>query len=313
MRVQGTRTAVTVMMLVLGIAAALALGACGDSDEAAAPATATPSTSPTIIPAAEPQGLWDGTPGSATLAQTTAAAKDYAGALTNETFAAALYTTDATWDYWQNDQHQKGDTTIEGIYESAGESGDWSQGHLLVAPGVAAYEGMFIVHDNGTFSLPALSLLAVDGKKIAHEEIFLDGGPKSKKAVTFYGAAPGAKDTAKVASEVASAVGDAFAIGDVAALQTLLAPDILFYDTGMRRGVQGVDAVLAWQAKTPRVEVANEQPIAGQGWAVVRWTIREVSPEGVESAVRGATVMEVRSGKVVRMTLYYDNAVVSLQ
>jgi ketosteroid isomerase-like protein len=241
-------------------------------------------------------------------------ANKYAAALTNETLPqAGIYASNATWDYWPEDNHIQGAAEIEGVYKAAGVYCDWSQSHVLTAPGVAACEGVLTVTDEGTSSLPSLSLSAVDGNKIAHEEVFLDPGPESKKAVTFYGTAPRPKDTAKVAAEVATAVGDAFASGDVASLQTLLAPDILFYDTGLRRGVQGVDAVLAWQAKTPTVDVTNQGPMAGQGWAVVRWTVREAYSTGVEVAMPGATVMEVRDGKVVRMTLYYDSELISLQ
>ena len=153
----------------------------------------------------------------------------------------------------------------------------------------------------------------MDGKKITHEEVFLDPGPATKRPVVFARSAPGKKDTAEVAAEVATAVGDAFAAGDQAAIQGLLAPDVRFYDTELRRGVRGVDAVLAWQSQIPTVELSNQEPIAGPGWAVVRWTVRQVCSTGVEVATPGATVMEVRDGKVVRMTLYYDNAVIGLQ
>jgi len=131
--------------------------------------------------------------------------------------------------------------------------------------------------------------------------------------VVFARSAPGPKDTAKVASEVASAVGDAFAAGDQGAIAELVAPDILFYDTELQHGVRGVDALLAWQSKTPSVELTNQEPMAGPGWAVVRWTVREAYPTGVELAMPGATVFEVRDGKVARMTLYYDSKVIRLQ
>ena len=36
-------------------------------------------------------------------------------------------------------------------------------------------------------------------------------------------------------------------------------------------------------------------------------------PPSLQMAMPGATVMEVRGGKVVRITLYYDNAVIGLQ
>ena len=77
--------------------------------------------------------------------------------------------------------------------------------------------------------------------------------------------------------------------------------------------MRGWDALLAWWARVPQVKLENKQPIAGPGWAVLRWTIRQVFSTGVELALPGATVMEVRDGKVVRMTLYYDSKVLKLQ
>ena len=67
--------------------------------------------------------------------------------------------------------------------------------------------------------------------------------------------------------------------------------------------MRGVDAVLAWQSSTTTVELKNQKPRAGPGWAATRWTIKQVFPTGVELAVPGVTVMEVRGGRVVRMTL----------
>jgi hypothetical protein len=53
--------------------------------------------------------------------------------------------------------------------------------------------------------------------------------------------------------------------------------------------------------------------VVGSGFADVRWTIRQTFDDGVQLAVPGTTVMEVRGGKVVRLTLYYDNEAIGLQ
>ena len=143
----------------------------------------------------------------------------------------------------------------------------------------------------------------MDGNKVAHEEIFLNEGDSGP--VAFYGSAPGPK--------VAAAVGAAFTTGDLAALKALVAPDVLFRDTAQPRGGRGWDAVLAWWGMVPTVTLENKKPIAGPGWAVGRWTIRQVFSTGVELALPGATVMDVRNGKVVRMTIYYNSSVMRLQ
>jgi ketosteroid isomerase-like protein len=312
----GTSTMALVVLLLL--CASAAVTACGGTSTTASnspSATITsPSASPSIVPAAEPVSQWDA-PGSASLAQTRAVATRFADALTAETIpGAGLYAKDATFDYWASGEiHEQAAAAIESVYKGAAGTLDWAKTRLMVAPGVVVSEGMLTAHDVGTVSFPSMSLLAVDGDKVAHEEVFLDPGPDSKKAVTFAGSAPGRKDTAKAASQAATAVGDAFAAGDQTALRELLAPGVRFYDTELRHGVRGVDAVLAWQSQTPTVELTNQAPIAGPGWAVVRWTVRQTLSTGVQVAMPGATVMEVRGGKVVRMTLYYDNAVIGLQ
>ena len=312
----GTWTIALVVLLLL--CASAAVTACGGSSTTASnspSATITsPSASPSIVPAAEPVSQWDA-PGSASLAQTKAVGKKDAALLVGEKIpGAGLYAKDATFDYWASGEtHERGAAAIESVYKGAAGTLDWAKTRLMVAPGVVVSEGMLAAHDGGTVSFPFMSLLAVDGDKVAHEEVFLDPGPDTKQAVTFAGSAPGPKDTAEVAAKVAAAVGEAFASGDQAALQELLAPDILFYDTELRHGVRGVDAVLAWQSNTPTVELKNQRPLAGPGWAATRWTIKQVFSTGVEVAMPGATVTEVRDGKVVRMTLYYDNDAISLQ
>ena len=305
-------------LLVVGLTALglIALGACGGTSTSASSsptaATTTPSASPSIVPAAEPVSQWDA-PGSASLAQTQAVARRYAVALRAEKIPkAGLYTAASTWDYWPTEQHVKGASEIEGIYKDAAATLDWPKlDHILAAPGMAVLEGDLTA--NPQFSTPSLALLAVDGNKVTHEEVFLDEPDGAKRPVTFYGAAPGPKDTAKVAAKVAAAVGEAFASGDQAALKELLAPDILFYDTELTHGVRGVDAVLAWQSNTPTLELKNQNPMAGPGWAATRWTIKQVFSTGVELAMPGTTVMEVRDGKVARMTIYYNSALMRLQ
>lgn len=303
------------MALALGcavLALALLLGACGGSSEESPSPSAAPDASPSVVPAEEPVSQWDA-PGSASAAQTAAVAKKYGTAVTAETLpTAGLYAKQATWDYWETDLHQQGAKRIASNYAGAASSLDWSKVHVLTAPGVAVDEGLLTAP--GTGSTVFLTLLAVDGNKVVHEEVFLDDpGSQSKRPVVFARSAPGPKDNAKAAAEVASAVGDAFAAGDQDAIAGLVAPDALFYDTELQHGVRGVDALLGWQSKTPAVELTNQEPISGPGWAVVRWTVRAVYPTGVEVAMPGATVFEVRDGKVARMTLYYDSEVMRLQ
>jgi hypothetical protein len=315
----GSRAWAAFAALLLAFAGATASAACGGSNAPASgspgAAATSPVASPSIVPAAEPVSRWD-VPGSASAAQTRVVALRYAWALNHEQIPfAGLYTAGSTWDYWATDSHAKGALAIDRIYRDAAPSLDWSKRvHLLVARGVAVYEGVLTVE--GTDSTPSLSLLAVDGNegvgaRVVHEEIFLNEGDGSP--VVWGASKPGRRDTAKAAGAVCAAVGEAFATGDRGAMQALLAPGILFRDTAQSRGVRGWDAFAAWWDKTPTVDVQNKTPISGPGWAVGRWVLRQGYSNGVEVAMPGATVMDVRGGKVVRMTLYYNSNVMRLQ
>ena len=102
---------------------------------------------------------WDA-PGSATLAQTKAVVKKWAAALTAEKIpGAGLYAKDATFDYWAGGEiHDQGVTAIEDTYRVAAVTFDWAKGHLLVGPGVVAYEGKLTAYGDGTATFPALGL-----------------------------------------------------------------------------------------------------------------------------------------------------------
>jgi hypothetical protein len=287
------------------------------SSSSTAVVPASPSTSASAGAARLPASRWDA-PGSAALAQTLSVAHRYAVALHAETIASAgLYAAAATWDYWPADNHLRRGAAIARIYREGGVSADWSKkAHIMAAPGVAVCEGMVT---NRAISVqpsaPFATLLAVDGDKVVHEEVFHDTGMAVDRPVQFYGSAPGPKDTARVASQIGAAVGDAFAAADPAglrALHGLVAPGVLFYDTGQGHGVRGWAPLLRWWARLPAVVFESRRPIAGPGWAVVRWTARRVV-DGVERAVPGETVMEVHGGKIVRMTLYYNSRVMSLR
>lgn len=295
----------------LAAAAVLTFAGCGDSsstESSSSPVAATVTPSPSIVPAAEPVSTWD-EPGSASPAQTLAVARRYAAALHAENVKTGLYAPGATWHIWSSDASAKGPADIAGVYGDVAEYADWSKGHVYAGAGAGVEEGQLTVY--GTSSTPYLTLLAVDGNKIVHEEIFINEG--DTPAVKVFGAAPGPKDTAAVAAKVGEKVGDAFATGDRAALQALVAPDVMFRDVAEKNGVRGWDALATWWDNVPSVTLTNKDPVAGQGWSVVRWTIRRDYSTGVQLAMPGATMMEVRDGKVVRMTVYYDSSNIRLQ
>jgi len=267
-------------------------------------------------------------PGSASLTQTLSVAERYAGTFAaGKIPSAGLYAVDATLDYWSLGRQVRGVRGIRRAYREFASEADehpflskqepgWNaarrskQYHLLAAPGVAMLEGM-LQFSNSSDSGPYLALLAVDGDKIAHEEVFDGAG----QPVAPFGSAPRSGDTAEVAARVGAKVGAAIASHDRAVLKALLARDVVFRDTASEHDVRGANAVLSWWrtvAPAKKLKIKNLAPIAGPGWAVVRWTCRRTHKDGflpgvtiVESR-NGATVIEVRDGQVVRMTLYLE-------
>jgi hypothetical protein len=270
---------------------------------------------------------WDA-PGTASLTQTQAVARRYAATLSTEEIPGAeLYAANATWDDWGMGRQVRGGKDIQSVYREfayeaaehpflSDEEPGWALSkrsrsyHLLAAPGVAICEGMF-QFTNSIDSGSYLALLAVDGDRIAHEEIFAGGS----RSVAFLGFGPGPGDTAKVAARVGAAAGAALAIRDWPALQALLARDVLFRDVTNQENVRGQGRVLSWWrtlAPASVVKITNQAPIAGLGWAVVRWTGQPTYTNGYfpktvfDESRNAATVIEVRDGKVVRMTLHLE-------
>jgi hypothetical protein len=276
------------------------------------------------VPPQEPIVIGDGAyrwdaPGTASLAQTQTVARRYAEyvADTGELPGAGLYAAKATLDFWPLGWQIRGAGNIRRAYRQRVSDPDAGPGwqkryRLLAGPGAAICEGMFMGSSESVDLAPYLVLLAVDGDNVAHEEVFLGG--TARRPVASYGSAPGPGDTAAVAAGAAVAVGKALATRDPAALRALLGPDVLFRDVTDPQDVRGRDAVLSWLATVAAakaVEIKNRAPIGGPGWAVVRWTARRFYqdwyfPNGVDESRNGATVIEVRDGKVVRMTIYLE-------
>jgi hypothetical protein len=262
-------------------------------------------------------------PGNAPLAQTKAVARRYAAALSaRKMVGAGLYAADATRDV--EGGVTRGAKTIEKAwYDSYHEDPNviavrrWSKDyHLLAASGIAVFEGARSGYPDEDWWRWYLVLLAVDGDKIAHEEVYFVGnGLEDRWPMAFSDTSPRPEDTAEVAARVAGAIGKAFATRDRAALETLLARDVIFPEIEDRPGVSGREALLDWWAmlaprRVAKIVVKDETPLAGPGWAVIRWTARRwvdkswLFPDGFLVSANMATVIEVRGGNVVRIVPY---------
>ena len=206
----------------------------------------------------------------------------------------------------------RGAKEIEGVYRDAAVFSSWAKGHVLAAPGVGVDEGLYT--SVGKDSTPALSL-ARGGREEDRARGDLHQRRAVPRPVRIYQRGTGPRGTRRAPqprSVPQSEMRSSRAIR--AALKSLIASDVVFRDTTLPHDVAGRDAVLAWWDRVPNgVQLTNKEPIAGQGWSVVRWTVRQTFPTGVELALPGATVMEVRGGEVVRMTIYYNSATLRLQ
>lgn len=315
------KTAAVALALALLLGAVAGLAACGGSDEQAASPSASPISLTTSTP--EPYvSSWEaGTDG---LAATRAVAARYLAALESETVSAradTLYAEDATLDNLIDATVTSDRDAIRTAWEGWEDGLQWMRGDTMyVAPGVAVHVAA-VTDDrkSPTMVLPNISMIAVSGGKIAHEEIL--GDPRESIDITrgwqALTADPGPKDTAAAARRAADFVAKVCSqTGDFASLQKVYARDIVFLDASRARPLHGVDAAIAWHEATTRIEGADmltfDPPITGPGWAVLRWTVSGTTADGGNVSLPGVTVMELRGGKIARSMFFYDSSVLDL-
>jgi ketosteroid isomerase-like protein len=294
------------------LVALLALAACGGSGTSpSSPPTGTP---PTLTPSpTSTAGLWQ--PGTDPLAATAEVATQWPATLSTERFAASdIWSPQATFDLWASEMHVSGGAAVKDVYVGAAPDSAWTAGHALVTPGVAAYEGLFT--QSGQEPTAALDLLAVSGGRIAHEEIYLDtSGSLAATPVTQWPSAPTFADTVARTKKTATAFADAVSVSSTLKMGLLLADDVLFYDTAQKRERRGATALLRWWSGRTAWTSSNKLQdglVVGRGWAAIRWTATGGQTSTDDITMPSATVLEIRSGKVVRMTLYYDSATLQL-
>jgi ketosteroid isomerase-like protein len=102
----------------------------------------------------------------------------------------------------------------------------------------------------------------------------------------------------------------ALAEGDATAAAALYSPRVVFQDTTRTGKAGGAQEAIAWLTKAaavPHMTMELKSVIAGRGFAVARWVASGDTSGGVYVGVRGATVFEVRDGKIVRQTIYYSS------
>lgn len=158
--------------------------------------------------------------------------------------------------------------------------------------------------------LQPLTLLGVrdghivyEGWYFANPFAFSDGRPPQP---TPLATAPGPGDTAAAAEAVALRYAAALQAKDAGTMAALSAPKIAFLDTasGSVAGNPGqVQAACVAMFREPTdLAFENLRYVCGPGWAAVFWTAR---PELFPLSGEGATMLEIRDGRIARETLYY--------
>jgi ketosteroid isomerase-like protein len=310
-RLTGSVWAATLALL--GVAA-LALAACGGSGTGttASPTPTPPPPSVTPSPTTT-AAAWQ--PGSDALVATTKVSARFLTMLRTRRFAASdIWSPQATLDLYASDVHASGADAVKSVYTGAAPESSWTAGHALVTTGVAAYEGLFA--QSGLRPTAALDLLAVSGDKVEHEDVYLDlSGGRAAEAVTQWPSPPAPTDTVARTKKTATAFVDAMTDSGTLQLGLLLADDVLFYDTAQKRQQRGATELLTWWGgrAAALIEPQTENSlVVGPGWAAVRWVGTGAQSSTDDVTMPGAAMLEIRGGKVVRMTLYYDSATLAL-
>jgi ketosteroid isomerase-like protein len=226
-----------------------------------------------------------------------------------ERVTADLIAADWPMDIWLADQPLIGSGATD-YMRRAPEVLDWSKGSVLATAGAAAVE-QIVTNAGEGITMPCLEVLTIAGGKITHMEVYGNGIAGRHFARPKPAAAkPGPADDAAAAAAAVTAYYSALAEGDANAAAALYSPRAVFQDTTSTGPAGGAQEAVAWLTKAaavPHMTMELKSVIAGRGFAVARWVASGDTSGGVYVGVRGATVFEVRDGKIVRQTIYYSS------
>ena len=161
-----------------------------------------------------------------------------------------------------------------------------------------------------------LAVYETSGGKIVHEGDYLQAFQNLPEGRALQPeplrSAPGSADTAAAADGVALRYAAALQAKDAAAVADTSAPEIAFVDTASSTVGSDPDAVRTHYAaifrKPDDLTFSNLRYASGRGWAVVLWTAASSSST---LSADGATMLEIRGGRIARETLYYNSAKVA--
>jgi ketosteroid isomerase-like protein len=291
------------------------LAACGGSSSGASSATtgggisASPLATP---PAAAPERFM----GSDSVAVTQKMVDDARAALHAPTAAklAAWYTHDSIIDDVGIKMRFRGRADAlkafrQNMREYSGAT--WTAGYAGRGSTVIEERWDFTKTYGGTIQFFAVA--KTHGGKVVHEydsyqyiDNLPNGTPLEPKPLK---SAPGPADTPEAAEAVALKYAAALQAKDAAVLAALSGPTIDFTDTASSDIGGSPDQVQTRYTKIfsapTDLAFTHVKYAFGAGWAAVLWTASSKAPD---ISGGGATVLEIRDGKIARQTLYYNSS-----
>lgn len=274
--------------------------------------------------ATAPEVGWRWRPGTEGLKETTRVVRQFTSALRDGSMATRqLWTVTATLDDWADKVAVLGPNAVRAWYAASAKTTHWGRLHALIGePGLlpdgrtAVLEGSLDRADDPGWRTAVLHLVAVSDGKISAEELYFDGGGHGGLPTPCSGS-PSESD-GRAAIEAAQSLGDALSYGVRSWLMEspdLFAPDVRFLDITQPRESTGFSAIVEWFAGLPDVRfwpAYSQRPVVGYGWVVLRWSITGRGANGSIVNEPGPTVLEIRGGKIARMTMYYDSRDIKL-
>jgi len=307
---RGSRTTVACARVLVVAIAALALAACGGTSttttqsERASP-SAAPTSSAAVMSTYTALGAKLTDPG--TLARFMRLYADDA-TLTDRAFGGVYHGAAAISGYFLQFLGPGGVYTYRPVCWRAGTEG-------AIAEEIVASSEM---------RLPSLEVLRLRGGKVVQTDVYYLDAYFGRPPVPL-ATAPGPSDTEAASLRTAGAYWAALRRLDPAALGRLYTDATVYRDVASARQYKGATATAAAHARVfamHGVAYSGGEVVAGPGWAAVLWarTDREggkphtqvsIPAEWTKRAGRptidGATVLEIRGGKIVRETVYCDH------
>jgi ketosteroid isomerase-like protein len=161
-------------------------------------------------------------------------------------------------------------------------------------------------------SIQLLQLVETRGGKIVRHGNYyqpLEGQVGPLRVASPLRSAPGPADTPAASEAVALTYAASLQNKDAAAVAALGAPTIAFADTAsstVGSSPGDVQRHYAEVFETPAdLAFTHLRYVAGRGWAAVVWT---AASQSNRTSGSGVTMLEIRSGKIRRATLYYNGS-----